>query len=1007
MQTRDQRLSNKTMSAQQATAVPLPSHLVIELKNINFGERIAMGSCGPVFAGTLVTGEKVAIKELTGPEAMDACVRECGKHMVLHHRNIVRVFGVSEDGGKVHAYIITELAPGGSLADALKSHPQRNDWSTLVRWALDIAYGVQYLHTCSSPVLHLDLKPQNVLLFEDNTAKLCDFGIAHIMKHTATRQTAMQYSPQYAAPEQFDEAPVCEAADVYGLGGVLFTMITKSEPWNGLSMLQISKKLGKDITPSLPSSLPDQCPPEFAAIVQRCLQIDLLQRCSLSQIIDDLVVLHDKLASQPPSRIVTQHFARGPLPSAGWLSDVAAASSLLEILNFFESCPAPPERSDIRFPVPALVSIREEYDRVASYIPRSKFNSDQDHEDAMTVGLYTDESFVYWLVNGWANDTSVDQARGLRHVGPFIRRLIEALPRCCARYCGPAVRVLRAGQSSPQVMRDAFDDYEHQFAEGTVLHFCGFASFARGSKADDSFTRDFSIVLYCRTVEAYDVDRYSMMRLARGHSEKEVLCLAPSAFRVSHPPTKTQRAVTVYTDMQANPGGPFSRSLNKSLNEVDRSESIRPNVGSIVVKRIPTTHFGVPRLPSHLITEIPTPPVFSLRLSTLCKSAKRFISYLTPCPQSHAECWAGYVPTTLDEKATVRMLSRFQPKHEGFRTSHVALMCGSSTAAKLVLDTVYAADSIETSKGLTLLQAAALGGQPPEVLQALIQRGCNPTAKDANGCSVMHYAAVGGCVEAMKLVMANGGSMGDKDNDGWTVMMAAAQGGSVEAMKFVLVNGGDMLEKTSDGLTVMMYAAQGGSVEAMKFVFDKGFSMSEKSNSDGLTVMMYAAQGGSVEAMKFVLANGGDMTEKTSDGLTVMMYAAQGGSVEAMKFVLANGGNMTEKATDRSTVMMYAAQGGSVEAMKFVLANGGDMTEKTSDGLTVMMYAAQGGSVEAMKYVLANGGDMTEKATDRSTVMMYAAQGGSAEAIMFVLANGGSIMEKNLDGTTVCSRRLR
>ena len=171
----------------------------------------------------------------------------------------------------------------------------------------------------------------------------------------------------------------------------------------------------------------------------------------------------------------------------------------------------------------------------------------------MAVGLYTDESFVYRLVNAWANDTSANQARGLRYVGPFMRRLIEAMPRCCDRYSGPAVRVLKAGGRAPQVMRDAFADYEHQFAEGTVLHFRSFVSFARGSTAEEAFTDGSSIVLFCKAIEAFDVDRYSMMTLAHSRTEKEVLCLAPSAFRVSQPPTKTKWTVTVYTDMEGAP----------------------------------------------------------------------------------------------------------------------------------------------------------------------------------------------------------------------------------------------------------------------------------------------------------------------------------------------------------------------------------------------------------------------------------------------------------------------
>ena len=129
------------------------------------------------------------------------------------------------------------------------------------------------------------------------------------------------------------------------------------------------------------------------------------------------------------------------------------------------------------------------------------------------------------------------------------------------------------------------------------------------------------------------------------------------------------------------------------------------------------------------------------------KSKKRFIRYLTPCPQSHAECWAGNAPTTMDETATVRLLCLpFSPTHEGFTTSHAALMCGLPAAAKHVLDTVHAAGSITTSSGLTLLHAAALGGQPVDVMQQLVQRGCSPTAVDRYGCSATRYAAIGGIV---------------------------------------------------------------------------------------------------------------------------------------------------------------------------------------------------------------------------------------------------------------------
>lgn len=537
----------------QPSGVPLPPRLVIPFSSIWLGDKIASGSCGAVFAGTLLdTNEDVAIKELTGPEAMSACERECGKHMKLHHRNVIRVCGVSEDRKHGHAYIVTELAPRGSLAVALASHPLRNDWATLVRWALDIANGLQYLHSCDPPVLHLDLKPQNVLLFDDDTAKLCDFGIAHIVKHTRTFQTAEQYTPQYAAPEQFDKLPISSATDVYAFGGVLFKMIAKQDPWDGLTLLQVAGALAAGKKLLLPSPLPNGCPERLAVIAQRCLRLDPQRRAKLSSVIEDLTQVRSDLCSQHPPRIVAQQFARDPLPSDGRLADYSMPrSSLQEVLLQFAECPAPPGRTDLaKWEKPTLEAIADEYSRVAYFIPRSKFGSDRDHEDAMAVGLYTDESFVYWLTNAWANDLSAEREHGLRHVGPFMWRLVEALPRCCARYTGEAVRVLKACSDSPQVMRDAFADYERQLAEGSVLNFRGFASFSRGSKANSGFIWGESIVLYCRAIDAFDVDRYSMVRLAGGHTEQEVLCLPSRSFRVSRSPTQAELIVTVHIDVQ-------------------------------------------------------------------------------------------------------------------------------------------------------------------------------------------------------------------------------------------------------------------------------------------------------------------------------------------------------------------------------------------------------------------------------------------------------------------------
>ena len=522
----------------------LAPHVEIEFSNVRFGNRI--NGSGPVYAGTLATNEAVAIKELTGPEAVEACMRVCGRNMMLHHPNIVRVRGMSEDG-RGRAFVITELAPGGSLADALNSHTERNDWATVVNWALDVAYGLRYLHSLTPPLLHLNLKPQNVLLFEDGTAKLCDFGFA---------PRELQRSSHYAAPEVFEDMPnvsCSQATDIYGFGGVLFAMITNSEPWVGLSVFQICGRLAAGTPPSLPSRLPAQCPDKLAAIVRRCLQIDPRQRCPLSEVIEDLeqvLRVRDELATRDAPRTTIREFERGPLPPPE-PRNVALPSRLLELLNQFERCPAPPGRTDIlAFQNPTREAIRAKLIHVCNFIRRSDFTSDRAHEDAVAVGLYTDESFVYWLTNAWANEAPAERER---YVGPFMDRLIEALPRCCPHYIGQAVRVVKCGPGTPQAMQNAFADYQRQYAQGTLHHYNSFMSFTKGDRPLQGFLSGSSIALFCEAITARDVNAYSMIRLARGNNEREVLCPPPSEFLVSHPPSKTEQIVNVCVDMQAAP----------------------------------------------------------------------------------------------------------------------------------------------------------------------------------------------------------------------------------------------------------------------------------------------------------------------------------------------------------------------------------------------------------------------------------------------------------------------
>ena len=265
----------------------LPPRFIFGGKNIALGEQLGHGANGYVYEAVLSdTNEAVAVKDVFTEDdknTVASCRSLCKKLITLHSDYIVRFIGMVEI--PKHFYFITELATGGSLMQALQSHPKRDDLATLLRWALDIVSGLAYLHSQQPRVLHLDIKPQNVVLFGCGLAKLCDFDISQVTEHTQTaaREGATY---RYAAPEQLrDGGKVSTATDIYGLGGVLYVMALKKEPWYDIrkTLEIVHRHEAQEVVP-IPSPLPPDCHACILAIAAECLHRNKEDRPTLEQV---------------------------------------------------------------------------------------------------------------------------------------------------------------------------------------------------------------------------------------------------------------------------------------------------------------------------------------------------------------------------------------------------------------------------------------------------------------------------------------------------------------------------------------------------------------------------------------------------------------------------------------------------------------------------------------------------------------------------------------------------
>jgi serine/threonine-protein kinase len=235
--------------------------------------RLGAGAMGVVhLAEDRLLGRPLAVKELSaelggGAEFVERFVREARALARLSHPGIVQVYDLVDHGGRL--YLCMEFFDGVELAEILRREGAL-DVPRAARIGRRIALALDYAH--GRGVVHRDLKPANVLIGANDEVKVADFGLARLADSTATRAGAVFGSPAYMSPEQAAGEPVDARADLYGLGALLFEIVSGGPPFSGDVATVIAAQIHR---PAPPLRLPggaDAGP--IAALVAQLLEKD-------------------------------------------------------------------------------------------------------------------------------------------------------------------------------------------------------------------------------------------------------------------------------------------------------------------------------------------------------------------------------------------------------------------------------------------------------------------------------------------------------------------------------------------------------------------------------------------------------------------------------------------------------------------------------------------------------------------------------------------------------------
>ncbi|KAK1422067.1 hypothetical protein QVD17_24933 [Tagetes erecta] len=268
------------------------------------GKVIGRGTFGVVHKGSY-HGQTVAVKVLDldrnkgiTKDAMESVkndfMKEVGIWQTLDHPNVTKMIGatMSMNTNSIHKNkkssvesnfcVVSEYVKGGSLKSYLfKNRDKKLSMKLVLRFALDIAKGLSYLH--SKKIIHRDVKPENILIDHENKLKLADFGESTFESLELFYTSGEIGTRGYMAPEIVRRKPYGRKCDVYSFGICLWEIYCCDMAYT-FDLDKITYEIYKEMRPSMPIN----CPRSLAQLIERCWDTDPRKRPEMKDVVTEL-----------------------------------------------------------------------------------------------------------------------------------------------------------------------------------------------------------------------------------------------------------------------------------------------------------------------------------------------------------------------------------------------------------------------------------------------------------------------------------------------------------------------------------------------------------------------------------------------------------------------------------------------------------------------------------------------------------------------------------------------
>jgi len=292
--------------------------------------KLGEGGMGVVFRAhdPAPMDREVAVKtlhEFADPLALELFYKECSALKSISHPNIVEIFdmGEYEEDGHKRPFFVMPLLPGTSLDQLIRRASHRLTVDRVVEIFAQTCRGLQAAHEYG--LVHRDIKPSNIFVMADDSVKLIDFGVAHVV-HARSRTTGFDKGTLlYMSPEQVQHKPVSVQSDIYSLGVTLYEALTRRQPFRAATEDAVIQAILSTIPPPA-SDLNPAVTQMISRVVHKAMAKQPWTRFDSAREFGDVlqkawrnepIALFDASRTQPRIQTATRALEKGDYQFAG------------------------------------------------------------------------------------------------------------------------------------------------------------------------------------------------------------------------------------------------------------------------------------------------------------------------------------------------------------------------------------------------------------------------------------------------------------------------------------------------------------------------------------------------------------------------------------------------------------------------------------------------------------------------------------------------------------------